>query len=373
MNAKRAEILVVESPGSELHGMVKSLENEFFVEEVSSGQRALEIVREKDKSPCVVLIETALEDTSGYQVCEQLKQQPGAEHTDVILMNNEASLSDKLKGYDAGASDFITGKAAPEEVVRKIKLAASRDWQLEQAEAEKQAAMDTAMTAIVNAGEQASIIHFMRESFKCESVNSLAQLIVETAAGFGLSTSVQIETPTGTVSATSNGNISPLETQLLTTFQKVGRIHQRGQRLILSYGMISQLIKNMPVDDDDKCGRFRDHFAVILEGAVSRLKALFILQELDEVLVETNESLASLSDLQSRQKKKNVDIMARMQEDILNNFFNYGLTEEQEKVLLTIIEGYSDEIFRVYEEGMTTDSKLSSIAQRIQQATQQNS
>lgn len=373
MNAKRAEILLIESPGAELQGMVKSLENEFSVSEAISGQRALELVRERGRAPTVVLIDVSQEDTSGYQVCEQLKQQPGAEHTDIILVNNEASLSDKLKGYDAGASDFITGEAAPEEVIRKVKLAANRDVQLELAEAEKQAAMDTAMTAIINAGEQASIIHFMRESFKCESVSTLAHLIVDTADGFGLNSTVQIETPKGIIGASRSGKISPLESELLSTFQKVGRLHQRGQRLILSYGMISQLIKNMPVDDEEKCGRLRDHFAVILEGAVSRLKALFILQELDEVLVETNQSLADLSGMQSRQKKKNVDIMARMQSDILHNFFNYGLTEEQEKVLLTIVEGYSDEIFRVYEEGITADSQLTNISQRIQQVTQQNS
>lgn len=373
MGTDKLEVLLVEKTRGLLPEVANSLENEFLVTEAMSGEEAMEYVQKKGKAPNVVLIETSLNDTSGYQVCEQIKRHPGSEGANIILVNDDASLDDKIKGYDAGASDFISGKPVPEEVVRKVKLAASRDWQLEQAEAEKQAAMDTAMTAIVNAGEQASIIHFMRESFKCDSVNALAQLIVDTVASFGLHTTVQIETPKSTVNATSNGCISPLEIQLLSTFQKIGRIHQRGQRLILSYGNISQLIKNMPIDDDEKCGRFRDHFAIILEGAVSRLKALLILQELDEVLVETNESLSDLSDLQATQKKKNVEIMDRMQQDILNNFFNYGLTEEQEKALLTIVEGYSEEIFRVYEEGMNSDSKLSSIAQRIQQATKQNS
>ncbi len=374
MSKNSAEILLIESPDSDFADLIDTLKAEFSVVETTDQKKAIDKLTKAEVTPGVVLIDATLPDANSSEVCEKIKQQPGTEATNVIVINREEqSLSEKLKSYDAGADDIIFGKLQPEEIALKVRMAMVREQQIVQAEAEKAAAMDTAMTAIMNAGEQASIIHFMRESFKCTSVASLAELIVDTTAGFGLNSVVQIDTPQGPVSRSNASQVSPLESQILAMFHKVGRIHQRGSRLILSFGDISQLIKNLPLEDEDKCGRFRDHIAVILEGAVSRLKLLLMLEELDGVLVETNKSLADLSTVQSYQKKRNIEIMDTMSEEIQNKFFNYGLTDEQEQALLAIVGEYSDQVFQVYEEGMVTDTKLRKIAERIQQAAQQNS
>lgn len=61
----------------------------------------------KADSPDIVLLDVNLRDKSGLEVCRHLKQYPATMHIPVILMSGLSDTSDRIKGLDAGAEEFL--------------------------------------------------------------------------------------------------------------------------------------------------------------------------------------------------------------------------------------------------------------------------
>ena len=358
MNNVLPTILLVDDSPSDLELTKAILEKNFNVLKARSGKDALSIFSNSEEVPKVVLMDASMPEMDGYTTCKEIKKLENAQHTEIIFLSGHSSVSEKLRGYDSGASGYLTKPFQPLELIENIKLAVSRYSQKEAYELQSQCAMETAMSAIMDAGEQATVIHFMRECLISPTVEDLMTLINDSVSSFGLANTVEVRTPWGKVHSSSSGSVSPLEVELLAALSNIGKITQKGKRLILNFGEISQFIKNMPEDDPDKCGRFRDHLALILEAANSRVQSLFLVHDLKDLIIETNESINNFNEYQSRKKQNNVYIMDEMTSEIKNEFFNYGLTEEQEKILLEIIEKYSEKIFDSYEGSLKVDTEL---------------
>jgi DNA-binding response OmpR family regulator len=301
-------------------------------------------------------------------LCRGIKANEQFELTEIIVLDRDSSNDEKLDIYDAGASDFLVSPFDTEELIKKVSLAIFRHTHFEESALQAKSAMETAMSAIMDAGELGTVIHFMRDSFNCKSVEQLADLVIESSLRFGLSSSVQIATSWAAVNRTSSESISPLEVEMLTALQTAGRIHQKGMRLLLHFGPITQIIKNLPEDDEYKCGRLRDHLALILEGANSRLQALIAIEEMKDLMEETNESFRKVHEQESAQKKENVKIMDEMVGEIQDEFFRHGLTEDQEVILIATIDRYVERIFSAYEAGLKVDEEMAFVADRIKRS-----
>ncbi len=367
MTSVSEQILIIDDSKEDISLLQAMLNEEYAVIAATSGVKALELCSSGKIAPSVILLDVSMPDMDGYETCQAIKKLDAFDRVEVIFVSANDSLEEKTRGYDAGGNDYLSKPVSRDEIVQKVKLAVQRKNAREDAESQSKMAMDTAMTAIMDASEQANVIHFLRQSFSCQSVEELAQSIVDTCDNFGLSNTVQIRTDWEAITKSSGNNPSPLEIEMLTSLQQIGRIYQRGQRLILNFGNISQLIKNLP-NDEAKSGRLRDHLALILEGAESRLKALRAVDEMKSVMEGTNDALSEISIKQAAQKRQNVKIMDDMMDEIQMGLFDYGLTEEQEKVLLGIVERNSEKVFHTYEEGLQLEDSMSVISKSLQRA-----
>lgn len=344
------------------------LANTFSVQlELLGGDNSAELATLLSRSsPKAILV--LLDDVNRAEMlnfCRSLRSDEEERLFELIALDRANSIQEKMEIYEAGASDLVVYPCDDAELLKKLSLAISRVQHLEESTQQAKAAMDTAMSAILDAGEMGSVIHFMRDSFNCGSVESLAELIIESGLRFDLSSSVQIRTSGEAVNRSSSESMSPLEIEMLNAMQSVERIHQKGRRLLLHFGPISQIIKNLP-DDEYKCGRLRDHLALILEGANSRLQALLMTEEMKNVMAETNQSISSLQARQESQKKDSVKIMDDLLEEIQREFFRHGLTEEQEAILIALVDKYVERIFSAYEAGLKVDEEMSNVVARIQ-------
>ncbi len=109
----------------------------------------------------------------------------------------------------------------------------------------------------------------------------------------------------------------------------------------------------------------RDNLALILEGSLNRLNALFFLEEMKSLFEEINTTVKKTKEKQSANKKKNLEIMEEMYDEIQLGLSYYGLTEDQEIALMSTVDRYSERIFCTYEEGMKADQQLEQIALKI--------
>lgn len=68
---------------------------------------AIALMGARNDRPHLILLDINMPDLSGYQVCEQLKADPSTQSIPVIFLSAQDDISDKVKAFSVGGSDFI--------------------------------------------------------------------------------------------------------------------------------------------------------------------------------------------------------------------------------------------------------------------------
>jgi two-component system, cell cycle response regulator len=102
-----ARILVVDDVVANVKLLEARLSAEYFdVIAVLSGQEALAIC---ERAECdIVLLDVMMPSMDGFDVCRRLKLNPATHHIPVIMITALDQTSDRVKGLEAGADDFLT-------------------------------------------------------------------------------------------------------------------------------------------------------------------------------------------------------------------------------------------------------------------------
>lgn len=363
MDSEKFRVLIVDDSTEDIHFVMENLKREYAVLVATSGEKALDMIA-GDYRPDVILMDVEMPGMNGYDTCRLVKNTPETSDINVIFVSAHDSTEEKLCGYEAGGDDYLIKPVQPSELLQKVRLAV-RDKQLRSTiEAEKREAIQTAMTAISSAGEQGVVVDFMRRSFSVAGFEELARLVVEATANYGLENSIQLRTVLGPVNGSSKEPMPPLEKELLSKVKDAGRLRDSGARLIANFGPVTQLIKNMP-DDEDKRGRLRDHVAILLEGAEARLHALEMQQQLAELVADSNRALQEIEAMQKQQKQISMQIMDDVMKQMEDSLLSYGLTEEQEELLLGVVQAGVNKSLNNFEQGLAIDDKLRDIIQSL--------
>jgi len=82
------------------------------------GTRALEAVA-SDPPDCIVL-DIMMPGLDGYQVCARLKASPRTRYLPVVMLTALSEVSDKVRGLDAGADDFLNKPVRSEELLARV-------------------------------------------------------------------------------------------------------------------------------------------------------------------------------------------------------------------------------------------------------------
>lgn len=102
-----ARILVVDDVPANVKLLEARLLAEYFeVLTAASGSTALEMC-ESGKVD-VVLLDVMMPDMDGFEVCRRLKADPATSHVPVVMVTALDRASDRVRGLDAGADDFLT-------------------------------------------------------------------------------------------------------------------------------------------------------------------------------------------------------------------------------------------------------------------------
>jgi two-component system cell cycle response regulator len=102
-----ARILVVDDVPANLRLLEAQLTAEYFdVASAASGVEALSIC---ERAECdLVLLDVMMPDMDGFEVCRRLKSNPSTQHIPVVMITALDQPSDRVRGLDAGADDFLT-------------------------------------------------------------------------------------------------------------------------------------------------------------------------------------------------------------------------------------------------------------------------
>jgi DNA-binding response OmpR family regulator len=70
--------------------------------------------------PDLVLLDVAMPEASGLEVCRALRKQPETAATPIIFLTARARWLDVNAGFDSGADDYLVKPFSPQELVHRI-------------------------------------------------------------------------------------------------------------------------------------------------------------------------------------------------------------------------------------------------------------
>ena len=104
---RTGKVLAVDDDPRALEGLAESLgELGYEVWQALDGESALLLAREHQ--PDVILLDVLMPGLDGFQVCRRLKEDPDTRLIPVVFLTGYDSRSAKLKGLEAGGSDFLS-------------------------------------------------------------------------------------------------------------------------------------------------------------------------------------------------------------------------------------------------------------------------
>jgi len=84
-----------------------------------NGAKALSIAN-SDPKPDIIILDIMMPEMDGYEVCKRLKENPATSEIPIIFISAMNEVTDKVKGFQLGAVDYITKPFQVEEVKSRI-------------------------------------------------------------------------------------------------------------------------------------------------------------------------------------------------------------------------------------------------------------
>jgi len=115
-----ARVLVVDDVPANVKLLEARLSAEYFdVTTAHCGAEALAIC---ERAECdIVLLDVMMPDMDGFEVCRKLKSNPATHHLPVVMVTALDQPSDRVRGLDAGADDFLTKPVSDVALIARVR------------------------------------------------------------------------------------------------------------------------------------------------------------------------------------------------------------------------------------------------------------
>lgn len=97
---------------------------DFEVEQAFDGDQALNLIAER--TPDLILLDWMLPHVSGIELCRQFRRKPETASVPIIMLTARAEESDRLRGLNTGADDYVTKPFSVEELIARIRAVLRR-------------------------------------------------------------------------------------------------------------------------------------------------------------------------------------------------------------------------------------------------------
>ncbi|HWA17928.1 MAG TPA: PleD family two-component system response regulator [Devosia sp.] len=115
-----ARVLIVDDIPTNVRLLEARLTAEYFdVKTAASGAEALEICASGEID--IVLLDVMMPGMDGFEVCRRIKAAPATMHVPVLMITALDQPSDRVKGLEAGADDFLTKPVDDIQLMARVK------------------------------------------------------------------------------------------------------------------------------------------------------------------------------------------------------------------------------------------------------------
>ena len=115
-----ARILVVDDVPANVKLLEARLSAEYF--DVCTAYNGAEALAMCERSECdIVLLDVMMPDMDGFEVCRRLKSNTATHHIPVVIVTALDQPSDRVRGLEAGADDFLTKPVSDVALVSRVR------------------------------------------------------------------------------------------------------------------------------------------------------------------------------------------------------------------------------------------------------------
>ena len=366
----KATILIVEDDQDLMELNALHLEMAGYqVLRAETAEDALSLMGQEDQTADLILSDIVMPGIGGYEFCEKAKQLHGWNDVPFIFVSSLSTLEERLKGYDVGGDDYIIKPIDPKELIRKIdRVLEVRDQNHNLQEMMDQS-QKVAMQAMTYSSDLGQVIEFFKNSVNSTSFKELAELLFDFMRNNGLRASIQFYTPDGQLNFGDQGEISPLEANVIELSRKKSRFFHFGARTTINYQDFSILVKNMPVDDQDKYGIYMDTIGTLCNAIEARTTALLSddkNRKREELIAAVQGAMDELKITMNGIQRANVDAMDAMISDIDEAMMTLGLSDVQEDNIRQIATNTMVKVEAVFDRVVDIEDKFELVKKQLE-------
>lgn len=113
-------LLVVDDVPENIHELLEALKDDHRIAVACNGAKALEAVQ-SEAPPDLVLLDVVMPDMDGFETCRRIKETAAGRRIPVIFVTVVDDALGKVRGFDAGAADYITKPFDVDEVRARVR------------------------------------------------------------------------------------------------------------------------------------------------------------------------------------------------------------------------------------------------------------
>jgi len=114
-------ILLVDDIPENIQVLGKILKNRGYSFAVATnGETVFTLLKKQSPLPDLILLDIMLPDIDGFEICKRLKADEKTREIPVIFLTAKTELTDKIKGFELGAVDYITKPFEAVEVTARV-------------------------------------------------------------------------------------------------------------------------------------------------------------------------------------------------------------------------------------------------------------
>lgn len=347
---KELTIMIVDDAKDNLLQLEMMLEEKYQIIQADSGQICLELIAES--VPDILLLDVNMPGMTGYEVCINLRKNPSTKLLPILFVSAMINVEERLAGFEAGGDEYINKPVNEEELLEKVEWHITNTKERNACELKATEAMKVAMDAMTSSSELGQLISFVSDAQNAKSLANIGEIIISACEGFGLNACAFIKgAKLGFFACESNSiEAKVLERSLSST----ERIISLGIRTIVKSDQLALLVKNMPIEDENRYGRFKDHLAVLIsisDGRILTIKAQMNIsgqrkEVLSKIILHTEKQIKNLNFKIVEHDARSREAMMGMITELESKLFSLGLDEDQEEQLMKLVYATSDKLER---------------------------
>lgn len=159
----KSKVLVVDDNEDVRILIKKTLSDYYIIEEAATSDEAM--TKSFEFNPDLIILDIMLPDTSGYEICSQLKSKEQFKNTPIIFLSVKSGPNSRITGYKLGAIHYLEKPFEPEELREVISSILKNVSSIDTSEVQnyEDIVLNIPSQEVVVTGEK---IHFTSSEFK---------------------------------------------------------------------------------------------------------------------------------------------------------------------------------------------------------------